>query len=177
MDAIYYIIFFLFLGVLGTIVYFVNRNSKKERDPFENGANALGKQKFLIEEEIYFQEFLSSHLPKELVVFPRVTLGSILMPIGNKTQYNAISDKCVDYCIFLRDGMMPVLVIDLVYNGYSERLIPPLDKNILDALKIVRLPVLSVEVKDFYVASDIVREIMKILKMEPTKKDDKLSLE
>lgn len=177
MEVLYWIIFILFIIALGVIVYFVNRNSRQEKDPFESGAKALSKQKFLIEEEIYFQEFLASHLPKELVAFPRVPLGSILIPIGDKTQYNAICDKVVDYCIFLRDGMTPVLVIDLIYNGYSERLIPPLDKSVLDALKIVRLPVMSVEVKDFYVPSEIIKPIIKILKMEPEKKEEKRTLE
>ena len=177
MEVLYWIIFIVFIIALGVFVYYANRNSKQEKDPFESGARALAKQKFLIEEEIFFQEFLSSHLPKELVAFPRVPLGSILTPIGDKTQYNAICDKVVDYCIFLRDGMTPVLVIDLIYNGYSERLIPPLDKSVLDALKIVRLPVMSVEVKDFYVPSEIIKPIIKILKMEPEKKEEKRTLE
>lgn len=177
MEVVYWILLVLFIIGLGVLVYFINKNNNKEKDPFSDGTNALAKQKFLIKEEVYFQDFLSSHLPKDLIVFPRVTLGSILMPIGNKTQYNAVSDKVVDYCIFLKEGMMPVLVIDLVYNGYSERLIPPLDKSVLDALKIVRLPVMEVEVKDFYVASEIIKPIMKILKMEPQKEDDRLRLE
>ncbi len=178
MQAVYYILAILFLILVGVVAYYIRKkgDTDREKDPFMNGVNGLAKRKFLVQEEVYFQEFMASHLSKDLMIFPQIPLSNIIMPVGNKTQYNAVSDRCVDFCIFLKEGMMPVLVIDLVYNGYSERLIPPMDKTVIEALKLVRIPILTVNVQDFYVASEVIGEINRILKIEPQEETNRLTL-
>ena len=102
--------------------------------------------------EVVFYEYLQRALPDGCVAFPKVGVDNIVQPKGSKNFYNAIMSKYVDYVVFMKKNMKPILYIDLYEDSLSEQILKEEDKNVEGALKAVKLPKLAVKVSsdNFY---------------------------
>ncbi len=98
--------------------------------------------------EVVFYEYLQRALPSNCVALPKVGVDSILKPKGSKNSYNSILSKYVDYVIFNKQTMKPVLYIDLYDDSLNEQILKEEDKNVENALKSVKLPKISIKVTD-----------------------------
>ena len=103
---------------------------------------------------------MNRHLPNEFLIIPKIGVDNLLAPIGDKSQYDAISSKYVDFIIFDKKTMLPIVAIDLVEEKMSSNL-TYFDKDISNALKLVGIPIYTQMVEDFYVYEDLMKEMQK----------------
>ncbi|MGN1227956.1 MAG: DUF2726 domain-containing protein, partial [Christensenellales bacterium] len=158
-----YIIFGIF--IVATIVLVIYFKSKPEtiikENPFERGEILIKiKGPFMDKQETYYFDFMQRHLEQDKLIVPKIGIDNLLAPIGNKKQYEAISSKYVDFIIFDKVTMLPIVAIDLVEEKMSSKL-TYFDKDVSSALKIVKIPIYTQYVEDFYVYDDIMAEMKK----------------
>lgn len=165
------VVAFILLGL-----YFFRKymNREVKQDFFNDGVHLSLKHKFLLPEELEFQQFMQAHLPKSMVIFPKVCLESITTPFGNRNQYNAIISKYLDFVIFQVSDMRPIIAVDLVHNASTNTNIEKYDKNVLAALKGIHLPVMKIMVQDFYIYDEIKEEMKKCVSVLPKEDEDKI---
>ena len=171
-----YIIFIVF--IIAVFVIAIILKSKKSTniidDAFSGGSvNLRIKGPFMDSKETYYYDLLNRHLPSKFLIIPKVGVDNLLTSIGNKSQYDAISSKYVDFIIFEKTTMLPVVAIDLVEEKMSSNL-TYFDKDVSNALKMVKIPIYTQYVEDFYVYDDLIAEMqakIPALKPQEPKKD------
>lgn len=151
------------------IVTFVKKAEDKREESGPNislsdGDLNLHKQ-YMDYREVIFYEYLQRALPDGCVAFPRVGVDNIVEPKGSKNFYNAIMSKYVDYVVFMKKTMKPILYIDLYEDSLSEQILKEEDKNVEGALKAVKLPKLSIKVNadNFYDVETLKYDIAEII--------------
>ncbi len=122
---------------------------KREQDgpeiTFSDGDLSI-KERYMDIREVIFYEYLQRALPDGCVAFPRVGVDNVVQPKGSKNFYNAIMSKYVDYVVFIKKTMKPILYVDLYEDSLSEQILKEEDKNVENALKAIKLPKLTVKV-------------------------------
>ena len=118
------------------------------------------RKTYCTEEEMRFLEALHKALPRECISFPKVGLDNIIDPKGNVNGYNKLLAKYADVCVFLRDGMKPILIIDLFSKGSLAQKISKLDENVLKMLKLIKIPVIQIELQDTYIVENLKADIL-----------------
>ena len=98
--------------------------------------------------EVIFYEYLLRSIPSTCVAFPKVGVDVIVKPKGSKNSYNSILNRYVDYVVFNKTTMQPVLYVDLYDDSINEQIIKEEDKNVENALKAVKLPKISIKVSE-----------------------------
>ena len=98
--------------------------------------------------EVEFYDMYRTLLPKEYLMVPKVGVDKIVKPHGSLLMYNAIKTKYVDFCIFKRSNMEPVVVIDCFYPSITDSSIKEMDKAVKKSLEAVSIPVLQYEILD-----------------------------
>lgn len=103
---------------------------------------------YLWPKEVEFYDMFRTQLPKEYLMVPKVGVDKIVKPHGSLLMYNAVKTKYVDFCIFKRSNMEPVVVIDCFYPSITDSTIKEMDKAVAKALEAVDIPVLQYEILD-----------------------------
>lgn len=144
------------VAILTILVVIIAHFAKKadfvifQREPdvkFSDGDLTIADQ-YMDVREVIFYEYLQRALPHNCVAFPKVGVDSILKPKGSKNSYNSILSKYVDYIVFNKQTMKPVLYVDLYDDSLNEQILKEEDKNVENALKAVKLPKISVKVTE-----------------------------
>jgi H+/gluconate symporter-like permease len=173
----------LVLALIGIIIlayYLVKKFNKKydeslDKDPFDEKVNQLAlKDKYMNKESVEYLDFLNKVLPKDYVAFPMVGVDNLVKPVGNKNQYNAVLSKYVDFCIFIKSTMTPILVVDLFdMSMVNNTILSQQDRAVSNALKSVNLPIFVAVKQDYYVPDDILPELNKVIEDRKPKTDKK----
>ena len=158
---VYLPVIIILLAIAGAVFIFIkvrkrlNDEALQEVIIEEKMTDVVIKPSYCTEDEMRFLEALHKALPRDCIGFPKVGLDNIIDPKGNVNDYNKILAKYADICIFLRDGMKPILIIDLYSKGDLAQKISKMDENILKMLKLIKIPVLQIEVQDTYIVEDL----------------------
>lgn len=102
-------------------------------------------------------------LPDEYVVYPKINMKSLINPYNNINFYNAVSNRVLDFVVFLRKNMQPVVVIDIHDRTGVQKSIEEDDKNLFMALKNVNLPIVEFEVRQDYVPAELLSRFLDAL--------------
>ena len=159
----------LAIAILGLFGYILKRKIFKaslNRKPRKNDSIKYIKEgnveiniEYLKKEEIKFLEFINKIITKEYIVYPKVGVENIIKPVGNRILYNSILGTYVDYCMFEKSTMKPILVLDIYDNSFGDEPLTLMSENVTDILKKVNLPILSIQVKDKYNEEEIKQKI------------------
>lgn len=141
------------LIVLGLVIYHFAKKTdvvifQRENDIKFSDGDLTINENYMDYREVVFYEHLLRALPNNCVAFPKVGVDVIVKPKGSKSSYNSISSKYVDYVVFNKQTMTPLLYIDLYDESINEQILKEEDKNVENALKSVKLPKISVKVSD-----------------------------
>ncbi|MBQ8749786.1 MAG: DUF2726 domain-containing protein [Clostridia bacterium] len=161
MEIIIFVIFVVI--IIGLVIYIKTRPEKTiiKESPFARGEVLLKiKGAFMDKQETYYYEFMQRHLEQDKIIVPKVGIDNLLAPSGNKKQYEAICSKYVDFVIFDKKTMLPIVAIDLVEEKMSSKL-TYFDKDVEEALKLVKIPIYTQYVEDFYVYEDLLEQMQK----------------
>lgn len=118
------------------------------------------KENFCTEKEMVFLYALHKALPRECISFPNVGVSKLIEPKGNLVDYKLVMDKYIDICVFLRNGMKPILVIDLFEPSPASQQLKKFDDNVLAVLKEVKIPVLHKQVQSEYNIEELKIEVL-----------------
>ena len=121
---------------------------------------------YITKKELAFLKALHKALPSDFIAFPKVSLAFLLMPDKERISYNLVSGLFVDICVFVRDTMEPVLVIDLLEQEPSTLSFKEMEKLAKKALQTVNLSVIDIKVQGEY---DIIELRKQILNKLPDK--------
>ena len=169
---VYLPVILIMLAVAGAIFIFIkvrkrlNDESLQQVIIEEKMTDVVIKPTYCTEDEMRFLEALHKALPRDCIGFPKVGLDNIIDPKGNVNDYNKLLAKYADVCIFLRDGMKPILIIDLYSKGDLAQKISKMDENILKMLKLIKIPVLQLEVQDTYIVEDLKAKLLGAMNSE-----------
>lgn len=119
--------------------------------------------KFLFRKEIKVLALINRVLPKGYVAFPKVGVGLILSPVGNRSLFEAVRDKYIDLVIFEEGSMKPKVAIDLFDGTIGDEQLDIESPEVLRALELAELPVLGIKVKTSYSEEEIRNPIFEIL--------------
>lgn len=138
----------IYLGII--LKKKINNNYKKEIDfsKIDGKSQLIKHSHYLWPKELEFFDMYAKLLPKEYLIVPKVGVDKIVKPHGSLLMYNAIKTKYVDFCVFKRSSMEPVLVIDCFYPSITDSTMKVMDKAVSKALEAVNIPVLQYEILD-----------------------------
>lgn len=139
-----------------------NKNGKLETKP----SYCDTVDKFLYRKEVKIFILISKVLPKGYIAFPKISLGTILEPIGSPALFNSVKDKTVDFVIFDQETMKPKAVVDVYDGSIGDEQLDMLDERLVIALKSAQLPVVSFKVKTDYDIDEIKKPIYEALEIE-----------
>ena len=140
---------YLNLRKRGIIKFKINLKNKKAIELNREGKVDL-KNQYLSLEEIKFLDFLNSIITDHYVVYPKVGVENLVKPIGNRMLYNSILGTYVDFCMFEKATMKPVLVFDLYNNSFGDEPLEVMSENVSNILKMASLPYISIQIKQKY---------------------------
>ena len=154
------IIAFVIVLIIGSIMLKTYNFKDLQADPFMSGKINLSlKSNCMSQKEVEFYFYVNKRLGDHMVILPRVSMDSILIPEGDKRQYKALLGKLLDFVIFEKRSMKPLLVIDLVEHDFVSGVMQYYDKNVTKVLNALNLPVIDITVKDFYIFDEIKQKI------------------
>ena len=119
--------------------------------------------KFLFRKEVKLLVLISKILPKGYVIFPKISLSSILEPIGKKDLFSMVENRILDFVIFEEVTMKPVVAVDVFDGSIGDEQLNENDENVVKALKIANLPIVSFKVKTDYTEDEIKTPIINAL--------------
>lgn len=125
--------------------------------------------KFLFRKEVKLLVLISKILPKGYVIFPKISLGSILEPVGRKNLFISVQNKILDFIVFEEISMKPVLAIDVYDGSIGDEQINEADEIVVEALKSANLPLVSFKVKTDYTEEEIKTPIYNALGINENK--------
>lgn len=169
-DTILPLIILLALIIIAIVIYKLLQ--KKFNKPINSSLQKNSKPQvklkspYCTEYEMAFLDALHKALPRDFISFPNVGVSKLIEPKGNLLDYNAIVDKYVDICVFLRKDMKPVLVIDLYQESPVSQQLKKFDDNVSAVLKEVKIPVLHKLIKNNYKSDDLKIELLKAMNNE-----------
>jgi len=118
------------------------------------------KSPYCTEEEMKFLDAIHKALPRECISFPNVGVSKLIEPKGDLNGYNAVLDKYVDICVFLRKDMTPILVIDLYSESPVAQQLKKFDSNVSAVLKEIKIPVVHKQIQPVYNIEDLKIELL-----------------
>ena len=166
-DIILPIVILIAIIILAIIMY--KKLQKKYNIPvvhsFKASANPQVKlkEKYCTEKEMIFLNALHKALPRDCISFPNVGVSKLIEPKGNLSDYKSVMDKYIDICVFLRNGMKPILVIDLYEPSPAAQQLKKFDDNVSAILKSVKIPVLHKKIENSYPIEDLRIEVLKAM--------------
>ena len=175
MTVVWIILAILLFAIVLTFILKVSKKIKpkkrikKEKQPKikkvkpvinQNAVDTQGSyvnlvDKFLFRKEVKLLVLISKILPKGYVIFPKISLGSILEPVGRKNLFISVQNKILDFIIFEEVSMKPVLAIDVYDGSIGDEQINEADGIVVEALNSANLPLVSFKVKTDYTEDEI----------------------
>ena len=134
---------------------------KKEQQPVFNQSRYKVSQTYMIRKELLFWKYLNTILPREYIVVPKVAVNDLIEVEGDKSTYERISSKTIDYVIFNEKTMYPALVLDIYDKTYNDLKLEEQDPYITEVLKKMNLNFVEI-----LVSTDFDREKTKELIFE-----------
>ena len=138
----------IYLGIKAKKRMDSNYKSTIDFDKIDVKSQLVKHIPYLWPKEVEFYDMYRTLLPKEYLMVPKVGVDKIVKPHGSLLMYNAIKTKYVDFCIFKRSNMEPVVVIDCLYPSITDSSIKEMDKAVKKSLEAVSIPVLQYEILD-----------------------------
>ena len=157
-TSIVAIIIFLALLVIAIVCFVVikKKSITVEKNP-EDDLEAVDVRKsmslnipFLTKTEVKFLTEFQRVLPSEYIVYPKVPMSMIIIPNNNMQFYNVVKDRIVDFVVFLKTNMQPIMVLDITDSTGELKTIESDEKMIFSALENVNLPIVVYEIKQDY---------------------------
>lgn len=145
---------------------------KKDKVVTVKNINLKLTQNFMIRKEVLFWKYLNSILPKGYLAIPRVALNSLVLPDGDKTIYNLVVDKTLDFVIFEEREMNPVLVIDIYDKTFNDEKLDEQDPLLIDILNKLGVKVLQIFVSSNFNKDDTKNLIFKNLNIATENSSD-----
>jgi hypothetical protein len=138
------------IGIVAALKHSEKRhqNMLTKREPRE--MNVKLNKEYISKKELNFLNSLYKALPAEFIAFPKVSLANLLVPGNDKVAYHLVEHLFVDVCIFVKDTMEPMMVVDLVENEASTLTFKEMLPIIRKTLSAVKIPVLSVKIQPTY---------------------------
>lgn len=139
----FWLVWIILLAGIVFVLVFRGFFRKKERLPYK-------KKQFLLnisERKVF--EFLSAALPNDYVIFPQIGLKSIIRTTARgrdfRSYQNRIDKKIVDFVIFEKTNLVPVLAIeyDGPTHGRADR--KERDKFVDDALESAGMKIIHIK--------------------------------
>ena len=118
---------------------------------------------FLNSAENNFLYNFQSILPGEYVVYPKVSMQQLIVPFNNLNFYNAVKDRVIDYVVFMKKNMQPVVIIDLHDRSGVQKSIEEDDKYLGMALRNVGLPIVDYEIRQEYEPAELLGRFLDAL--------------
>ncbi len=125
---------------------------KKQETTVKN-VHLVVQETFMVRKELLFWKYLNSILPRRFVAVPKVALNTLVVPDGDKTIFNLVADKSLDFVVFGEQSMHPVLVIDIYDKSFNDENLEEQDPFLVEILNKLNLKVLHI-----LVANDFDRE-------------------
>lgn len=191
--AVVALIFVLAFGLRKNKIKKTKDKAKKEKKPFSFGFKKINKNKngkletkgsycdtvdkFLYRKEIKVYVLINKILPKEFIAFPKISLKSILEPVGSHALYDLVKGKVVDIVVFERETMKPRAVIDIFDGSIGDEQLDTFSPNVVDALKSAELPIVSVKVKTDYDQRELELQLLDALGLNITQEEPQNSEE
>lgn len=175
-----YVVAALLALILGILLYhFVFKSKNTDAQPYkvsDKDKDTLQiKEKYMYQVELKVLDVLNSIQPKKYIALPKVCLGSMLLPKGAKNVYNLLASKTLDYVVFEKQTMKPVLVVDIYDNTFNDEALAEQDPNLTKVLSDLKLPVISILIKNTFDEGTFKEQIQKLLPIDdPTPKDAKV---
>lgn len=130
----------------------------------------LKKRQFISKKNIYFYKMLREILPTNLVVLPKVVLGTVLQYNGNNLTKKNFLHKYIDFVIFDISDFEPLLAFDLTdFDSVVENM-NLMRKDIIQVLNSNNIPCLCLPAKNSYDKKMIQNMIFSSLSNEKLKK-------
>ena len=129
--------------------------------------------KFLFRKEVKLLVLISKILPKGYVIFPKISLGSILEPVGRKNLFISVQNKILDFVIFEESTMKPALAVDVYDGTIGDEQLNQTDDIAIQALNSANLPLVSFKVKTDYTEEEIKTPIYDALGLNKEKEEEK----
>ena len=108
---------------------------------------------YMARKELLFWKYLNTILPREYIVVPKVAVNDLIEVEGDKSTYDRIASKTIDYVIFIEKTMYPALILDIYDKTYNDLKLEEQDPYITEVLTKMNLKVVEI-----LVSSDFDRE-------------------
>lgn len=163
---LFVILFFIILAIILFIVISkgnINKERKIKSREIDTQKSMQLKIPFLNNMENNFLYNFQKVLPDEYVVYPKVSIKQVVLPYNNKTLFEYIHNRTLDFVVFLRKNMQPVVVIDIHDRTGVQKSIADDDKYLGEALRNVNLPIVDFEVRQDYEPAELLRKFLDAL--------------
>lgn len=158
-------------------LWFKKSNQLKNDNATElKGAYVATVDKFLFRKELKILVLVSRVLPTGYIAFPKIGVDTILEPVGRKDLFNMVANKYLDIVIFEEQSMKPKLAIDIFDGSIGDEQIEINSSEVVNALKVAGLPLISIKVKTEYTESEIKNPIYEALGIAVNDEDEKKNL-
>ncbi len=135
---------------------------KKQETTIKN-VHLTVQDTFMVRKELLFWKYLNSILPRRFVAVPKVALNTLVVPDGDKTIFNLVADKSLDFVIFSEQNMHPVLVIDIFDKSFNDENLEEQDPFLVEILSKLNLKVLHILVANDFDREEAKKAIFKAL--------------
>lgn len=147
------------------------KKEKKIKENIEIGSLKV-VDKYMLRREVKILVILNQFLPKEYLALPKVAIGNLILPQGNKNLYNKIKDSFIDFVVFEEKTMNPVLIVDIYDSSFEDELIKDKNPELYAILKSLGLPILEFAVRGEIDTTGLKRKLFDILNL--TKQEENL---
>jgi len=127
---------------------------KFEKKHFQS-ASVMLKESYMHPKEMQFYERLTQAITSDFVVFPRVGVDQLMQTNKSRVTINAVLSEYVDFVIFERKKMRPILVVDLQDPSGDILALGEMHSNVKEALKAIKLPLVVYYVEGEYTSEDL----------------------
>lgn len=138
------------------------KNRNEDEDKFK-GSYVDTVSKYLFRKELKLLILVNRILPKGFIVFPKVGVDLILVPVGNRTLYDSIHGKYIDMVIFEERTMKPKVVIDVYDGTIGDEQLDIESPEVIRAIETALIPMVTFRLKAEYTEEEIKTPILKAL--------------
>lgn len=128
--------------------------------------------KFLYRKELKLFVLISKVLPKGYIAFPKISLDTILEPVGKHDLFDLVKNYKMDIVVFDELSMKPKVAIDIYDGSIGDESVINYAPDVVKALEIAELPLVSYKVKNEYTQSEIQDELFKALGLTQAKDEE-----
>ena len=136
------------------------KKQKAEQKILSKSYSLSLREQYLSSKELDFYTFLCGVLPKEFIAIPKVAISDILRPVGRRDVYDKLSKSNLDFCVFKKENMAPVVVIDLFDDSFVDQELFCDNPLVVACLASVKLDVVKIKVQKTY-SADNINELLK----------------